>query len=257
MGSQRLKEHYDAKHAVDLDLTELEIISLDVRRPTHRVEAAVKVLRDRLPVGASVLEIGAGDGRLAESLRLGGVEISSYTLVELSETRLEGLRKHLDHESYRFVQGDIEDCVEVVDGQVDAVVMVALIEHLIDPIQAMRNVRRLLKPGGIAYVDTPNIAKWTRRLKLLFGQFPSTAADDEGLTTYEGGPVSLYDEGHLHYFSYRSLGQMLTEYCGFSGVERFGYHTGPKALPLPLGDLLARRWPAMFGELAVVARVDR
>ena len=253
MGSDRLEQHYDTKHAVDLDLAQLDIIPIDIRRPAHRVEAAVAALRDRLPAGASVLEVGAGDGRLAESLRLGGVGIERYTLFELSGTRLEGLRRHLADDSYRFVKGNIEDDVEIDVEPVDAVVMVALIEHLIDPIHAMRNVRRMLKPGGFVYVDTPNLAKWTRRVRLIAGRFPSTAAANEGLTTFQGTPVSLYDEGHLHYFTYRSLGLLLTEYAGFSRVERVGYHGGPFAIPQAIGTVLARRWPAMFGELAVVA----
>jgi len=117
--------------------------------------------------------------------------------------------------------------------------MVALIEHLIDPLRAMQRIRQLLKPGGFAYIDTPNIARYTLRLKLLMGRFPSTASMNEGLTTYSGKPTDLYDEGHLHYFTYRSLSLMLTERCGFSRVVKLAYPGGRRPLGKQTHNFLA------------------
>ena len=130
-----------------------------------------------------------------------------------------------------------------------------LLEHLADPMGALVRIRRLLRPGGFLYLDTPNIAKYTRRLKLLFGRFPSTASRDEGLTTYDGQPVDLHDEGHLHYFTYRSLSRLLVERCGFSSVEKLPYFTGGRLLGARGDHALACAWPQLFAELCVVARV--
>ena len=255
MGTERLKQYYNERHAEDLDVDELDLVPASIRRPTHRVEAAFQVLRNRLPAGASVLEIGAGDGRLPESLRHAGVDFSTYTLMELSDVRLDGMRRHLSHDSYRFLLGDVENATEYVQEPVDVVVMVALIEHLVDPLGAMQQLRKVLKPGGFAYIDTPNIAKWTRRVRLLAGRFPATAGINEGLTTFEHAPAMLYDGGHLHYFTYRSLELMLKERCDFEKIERHSYFCGPFKLPVVLGHSLARAWPAMFGEIAVTAYV--
>jgi hypothetical protein len=118
----------------------------------------------------------------------------------------------------------------------------------------MQGVRRLLAPGGFVYVDTPNVAKYTRRAKLLLGRFPSTASRDEGLTTYDGRPVDLHDEGHLHYFTFRSLSRMLLTRCGFSRIEKLPYFVGRSLLGRRGDHRLARLWPGMFSELCVVAR---
>lgn len=129
---------------------------------------------------------------------------------------------------------------------------IALIEHLVDPLGALTDTRALLRPGGFIYIDTPNIAKWTRRVKLVGGRFPSTSSQQEGLITYDGAPVALHDEGHLHYFTYGSLERMLIERCGYSRVERVPYGATRKPSPR-LSNVLARRVPTLFSEIAIIA----
>jgi SAM-dependent methyltransferase len=153
----------------------------------------------------------------------------------------------------RALQLDVEDESASPGEPVDAILMVALVEHLFDPIRALRRVRSWLRPGGFVYLDTPNIAKYTRRLKLLAGRFPSTASADEGLATYAGELTDLHDEGHLHYFTYRSLERLLLERCGFAHVERRPYVTPSDLLPQRVDHALARAWPELFAELCVVA----
>jgi SAM-dependent methyltransferase len=251
----RLTEHYDAKYAVEADASgsSLTPIGLDQPTPHNRFEAAVAFLPPRTPANADVLELGAGDGIVAESLRAGGVPFSTYTIGDISEARLTGLRRNLTDERFRFAQADAENVSATVAGPFDAVVMIALIEHLVDPLRAMADIHGLLKPGGFVYIDTPNIAKWTRRLKLAAGRFPSTASQNEGLTTFGGQPADLHDEGHLHYFTYRSLTLLLTQRCGYSRVEPLGYYLDGRPFGRRLGTRLARQRPTLFSELACLA----
>lgn len=144
----------------------------------------------------------------------------------------------------QILQHDIESKnLPFPDEYFDTVLMIAVIEHLLDPISALIEIHRILKNGGKLLVNTPNIAKWTRRLKLLFGYFPSTASIDEGLLQYKGkGPTDLYDEGHLHYFTWRSLSHLLTERAGFSNIVRHGY---------VVYGFLSRMWPTMFSDIMI------
>jgi 2-polyprenyl-3-methyl-5-hydroxy-6-metoxy-1,4-benzoquinol methylase len=48
------------------------------------------------------------------------------------------------------------------DGPFDAVTMFDVIEHLVDPMDALRRIRSVLRPGGLLVVTTPNINALSR-----------------------------------------------------------------------------------------------
>jgi SAM-dependent methyltransferase len=245
--SDRLVQHYEAKYGAERASDSDQTVTIG-RNPVGRFEGAVAVLATRLD-GKDVLELGAGSGAVAACLAE-ATAVSTWTLSEQSVSRLEGMRRRLgSNPQFRFATVDASAPSATSGEQFDVVVHMALIEHLIDPLGAMTDTRSLLRPGGFVYIETPNIAKWTRRLKLLAGRFPSTASRREGLVTYEGQPVDLYDEGHLHYFSYRSLERMLVDRCGFSRVERVPYAVDRR----PGSGWLARQWPTLFAEISVLA----
>ena len=253
MAHERLVEMYNNKYADEgLNAEPVTPLPLYPSRPTDRWQAALAFVPPLLRPGAHVLELGAGKGLVAESLRAGGVPFDTYTIGDFSQVRADRLRANLTDPRFRFVHADAED-VSDLEGSFDAVLMIALIEHLVDPLRAMQRIRAKLNEGGFVYIDTPNIAKWTRRVRLAVGRFPSTSSRNEGLTTFDGEPAVTYDEGHLHYFTFRSLSLMLTELCGFSRVERRGYFYGPPQMSPAIGAPLARMWPSMFSEISCVA----
>ena len=246
-----LKSFYDQKYEHEKGSSVIKPIR-PVKTPVTRFEAVVRYFPQFFK-GGEVLELASGDGIVAQSLIHSCQEITSFTATEFSLPRLENLKKNLRDSRLRVMVADAENLADDELGQYDAIIMVALIEHLIDPLGAMRNIRKLLKPGGFVYIDTPNIALFTRRIKLLLGQFPSTSSLNEGLTTYCGERVSLYDEGHLHYFTYRSLSLMLTQWCGFSRIVRLGYPSGRIILGKSIQHFLAQLWPGLFSEVVLLA----
>ena len=249
--SAEVVRHYDEKYAHEVDASGPDIVPPHAS-PITRYEACIGTLLRRFR-GGDLLEIGAGSGVLAHSLIAAGLSCDRYVATEFSRSRLVGLQHALRGPNTSVAQLDVEQPGDEHQGCYDGIVMLALIEHLFDPLRAMCNVRSMLRPGGFVYVDTPNVAKWTRRLKLLTGRFPSTASLDEGLQTYAGDPVDLHDEGHLHYFTYRSLSRLLTERCGFSRVEKVPYPSAPHPFGRQVSFRLACAWPELFGELAIVA----
>lgn len=232
----QLREFYDRKyrHAE----SPVSLVS-PMAWPRTRNEAMVSAVSG----GGNYLEVGAGDGTVAASVRH---LFDSVTVVELCSPRGGALQAYFSSdEQVRTVIHNIEEGADPVSDRLyGTVVMNAVIEHLVDPGATLQSLKGLLAEGGVLLITTPNVAKWTRRVKLLLGRFPSTASKDEGLERYEGGPTSLYDEGHIHYFTYRSLERLLKRE-GFSSVERLWYGNRP---------LLARIAPTLFSDCFVAAR---
>lgn len=236
--SERLYAHYNAKYA-DSSYKSVRPTPY-VRRPTDRFQAAVRLASEGS--GGVYLEIGAGNGSTVLALcsrydRLVATELSFVRMRELQllfkdTPKVEVLQNNLESEGLPFKNHEF-----------DTISMIAVIEHLFDPVGALRECHRVLKPGGRVIVDTPNIARWTRRIKLLFGYFPSTASLDEGLLCYDRKtPTDLHDEGHLHYFTHRSFRRLAIERAGFRSAETLGYGK----------TLLSRLWPGMFSDISMI-----
>jgi SAM-dependent methyltransferase len=204
--------------------------------------------------GGDILEIGAGSGVLARYLMSLDLGIRSYTATDYSEDRVHLLSQNCTDEGFAVLKMDAENIPDL-HGKYDAVVMLHVIEHLVNPIKTCLDIRKTLKPGGFLYIETPNIAKYTRRVKLLCGWFPGTGGLKEGLRDFSGRPVTEMDCGHLHYFTYRSLSAMLKEYCGYSGTVKLFRFTGGSILRKVGGSVLARTWPEMFSDVVLVAFV--
>ncbi len=222
------------------------------RFPATRNEAVYKYFIDTFK-GGDILEIGAGSGALAMSLLSSDLPIKRYVALELSAPRAEALRERVQDPRFEVIEGNIED-LQTDIGRFDAVIMIALIEHLIDPLGTMRKIKQnLLKPSGFVYINTPNFADIGARRKLLFGRFPSTASKDEGLLTYSGDPVEMYDQGHLHYFTFSSLRKMLERYCGYKKFKVVPQAIGKLYLGRGFHYFLARTMPTLFSDLNLVA----
>ena len=102
-------------------------------------------------------------------------------------------------------------------ASIDQIVSADTIEHIPDVFAAAQEMHRVLKPGGRLLINTPNIAFLKKRALLLVGRFPSTSQPNEGL-----GSDILFDGGHLHYFTYRSL-RLVFERAGFKCVKKIGF----------------------------------
>lgn len=105
-----------------------------------------RVLRERIPAGAQVLDAGCGRGRvfrysLDSSARIVGIDIT------------EELRGNPNID--RPARGDI-GALPFRDGSFDAVLASHVMEHLPQPEQAVAEVARVLKSGGIVLLLTPN-----------------------------------------------------------------------------------------------------
>jgi SAM-dependent methyltransferase len=95
------------------------------------------------------LDVACGRGESLWAARESGWE---YEGVDASSTYLEWAAEHL---GVRGRLGTLDE-IKFPDNHFDAITMNAIIEHLYDPYSTMREVFRILKPGGLLWFDAPN-----------------------------------------------------------------------------------------------------
>ena len=119
----------------------------------------------------------------------------------------------------------------------DVVLLSEVIEHLVDPDGALEECGRILRPGGLLVVSTPNLAAWYNRVLLAAGVQP--VFSEVSLRAVYGRPGTEV-VGHLRLFTRRALVGLL-EARGFTEVRVAGapYHDVPRPLR-PLDRLLCR-----------------
>lgn len=118
-----------------------------------RIARDVDMLRTYTLQGASVLDVGAMPLLFTLAAQSAGYRVTG---LDLDPDRLGSLPADAGLDIRRC---DIErEPIPADDASFDAVVFNELFEHLrIDPIFTLSEVRRVLRPGGLLYLSTPNL----------------------------------------------------------------------------------------------------
>ena len=140
---------------------------------------------------AHILEIGCGDGATGAASFAAG-KAAHYTGIELMPEVAEQARQHLSE----VITANVEQFdLTPFYGRFDALIMSEVIEHLVDPWDAVARLLVCLKPGGEIIASSPNVAHRRVIGDLIAGRFE-----------YESEGVM--DRTHLRWFtprSYRAL----------------------------------------------------
>lgn len=175
----------------------------------------------------TLLDVGCGGGRFLNRMQKRGWKVEGSDFVEQAArevTARYGIKTHV---------GDLSQCA-LPSSSFDVITMSQTIEHLYTPESTLRECLRILKPGGLLVMTTPNVH--------------SIAATEFG-PHWRGWEAPR----HLHLFSVESL-QRLTKRVGFEIVEARSYSAGcsgvyrvSRALQYPaatswLAQLALLRW---------------
>ena len=173
-----------------------------------------------------VLDIGCAVGSLLVRLRERGWETTG---VEISHPQAEYAREKRDLDVRSLPLGENN----FPAASFDLVLASHLIEHLNDPAALVREVRRILAPGGRFFVTTPNISGFQSRL--FRGRWRSAIFD------------------HLYLFSRKTLSRLLRE--NDFVIEKCASWGGLAAgtAPAPLKRLFDRAAKALgFGDVMII-----
>jgi len=138
-----------------------------------------------------ILEVGAGSGNTLMFLKEQGLA-SEVMGVELMN--IEG--SFQDHPLIdRFQLANIEkDSIQAPEGYFDVIICADVLEHLVDPWNALKKVVSHLKPDGMLIVSMPNIREWKTLSRIIFkGDFRYVK---------EGG---IMDRTHLRFFCRKNI----------------------------------------------------
>jgi 2-polyprenyl-3-methyl-5-hydroxy-6-metoxy-1,4-benzoquinol methylase len=126
---------------------------------TKRDKSAIfyNKLRRYLKPKSKVLDIGCGDGsfinKAKDSFACTGIEISGY-LAALAQKR----------PGIKIITGNFLE-IDFKSEEYDGVTLISLLEHLDDPLQAMKKCFEFLKPGGVLLLKTVNYDCVNRKIK--------------------------------------------------------------------------------------------
>ena len=183
------------------------------------------------PKGSRVLDIGTAGGAFLEAAEKFGYDAHglepSADLVQRGKSR--GLQ---------IQQGTIE-LHTFQPHSFDLVCLWDVIEHLPDPLNALREAKKLLKPGGVLLINFPDIGTWQAKLA--------------------GARFWWIISVHLHHFTRRSLAH-LCEKAGFKvfratrywQILEFGYLESLAVhYKIPLAATIQKLTPAWIQKIPI------
>ncbi len=152
---------------------ELKTNIIEAKRHIKNLKRTLDSFDSKLE-GKSILEIGCYNGiktyllALENCLSITGSDVSFYYEKQTSDVKEPEVNNHLDqlrqaalnlfqlnekytiHQKIKFVEDDISKS-SLPDNSFDIIVSWETLEHIIDIDSALENIKRILKPGGIAF----------------------------------------------------------------------------------------------------------
>ena len=130
--------------------TEITSDQLPSDNPLHqRLLKAYIAVAERIE--GDVLEVGCGEGR---GIPLILEKANSYTAIDKIEEVIEKLKGK--YPAGHFVAGNIPPFSGLESNAFDTVLSFQVIEHIKDDQNFLKEIARVLKPGGKGYLTTPN-----------------------------------------------------------------------------------------------------
>lgn len=173
-----------------------------------RLTEDLEMVRRLVRPDSKVLEVGATPPILTAALARSGFDVTG---IDIDPSRY---AKAIEELSLTVVACDIEaGPLPFPDDSFDCVLCNEVFEHLrIDPLAALGELRRVLRPGGLLLLSTPNLRSYRGVLNLVVhGRGWAVGADP----VVEYGKLrSLGHMGHVREYTAAEMSAVLA-HCGF------------------------------------------
>jgi ubiquinone/menaquinone biosynthesis C-methylase UbiE len=203
----------------------------DRHNPFHRIYAqkrveVLRLARDLLAgnAAARVLDIGGGMGRIAVPLaEQHRVHLCDISKDMLAEAQAAATAAHIPAGQFSSSTVDASKPLPFEDASFDLIICLDLLVHLPDPQAAVRELYRVLRPGGAALIDASNsVPFWVFCYPRYVGKRPA-----RWLRTLRSGGVLPEWASIVHHMRRKAfLGWLRAAGFVVTGERRYG--------PLPL-----------------------
>lgn len=178
--------------------------------------------------GNRVLDLGCGSGAMSQGIRDQGKAVEIWG-VEINPNAAAAAKQSgaLD----RVLEGDLEAVMaELPAGHFTHIIAGDVLEHLVDPWQALARLKTCMAPGGQFICSIPNIRNLSFILMLLFKK------------RFEYRDSGVMDRTHLRFFARKDVHDLFAG-AGFTDI-RIGPVRPKKKLSWRIGK-------ALLGDLVI------
>jgi SAM-dependent methyltransferase len=177
----------------------------DIRAISHRStnETVFRLAVPHVRPGARAMDLGAGEGFFSKMI---GDFVEAQYIVDPA-TILAACDVAPEIFRYRRIDCDRigeDGKLPYADEAFDIVFSLEVIEHVEDQFAFCREIMRVLRPGGLAILSTPNVLNVNSRVRILHSGF-ATLFDPLPLSTVD----AVHTSGHIHPISYYYLAYAL------------------------------------------------
>lgn len=176
---------------------------------------SLSLMFNHISEGATVLDVGCACGDMGcilkdkQKAQMYGLEYNKESIEIALKTNAYKEIIHLDLDQLN------ENSLPKYISKFDYIICGDILEHLRDPKFTLNILKSFLKKDGAIIASIPNIAHMSIKSNLLLNDFTYT-------------PTGLLDETHIHFFTYKSIAEMVSsinlkiEECDFTMFDKIG-----------------------------------